>query len=266
MDLDKFTSLVGRLSNEFEESGVPASSYFLWAIKKQNEIYELPINSAPTLSAEHLNEQPLKRVQGFLKTLEKEMKEGKEIEFVLDKREIALSTESATVWDGLNLQHDAITAGIEPKRAIEISDILSIAWEDGGIDEVDRQILVMLADWLGDMNVYIRSEALKFGLPHEQNLAIIMGSNFTKLGEDGNPIKDANGKFLKGPNFIPPEEAMYANMFGGPQLDQESVEFEEKVQRVGMVMSVLEDPMDSILTGDDMDMLTDGSEDEVETW
>src|SRR6476620_5595229 len=33
----------------------------------------------------------------------------------------------------------------------------------------------------------------------------IMDSNESKLGADGNPIYDANGKFLKGPNYWKPE-------------------------------------------------------------
>ena len=36
-------------------------------------------------------------------------------------------------------------------------------------------------------------------------LDIIMDSNESKLGADGNPIYDANGKFLKGPNYWKPE-------------------------------------------------------------
>ena len=35
-----------------------------------------------------------------------------------------------------------------------------------------------------------------------------MVSNFSKLGEDGQPIKDDTGKFLKGPNYEPPEKAI----------------------------------------------------------
>lgn len=32
-----------------------------------------------------------------------------------------------------------------------------------------------------------------------------MDSNASKLGADGKPIYDANGKFLKGPNYWKPE-------------------------------------------------------------
>lgn len=67
------------------------------------------------------------------------------------------------------------------------------------------EIAVALADLLGDITVYCRSEALKYGIPLEAVLEIIMDSNESKLGADGNPIYDANGKFLKGPNYWRPE-------------------------------------------------------------
>jgi predicted HAD superfamily Cof-like phosphohydrolase len=66
-------------------------------------------------------------------------------------------------------------------------------------------ILVAVADLLGDVIVYCRSEALKYGIPLEDVLAIIMDSNESKLGADGKPVYDGNGKFLKGPNYWKPE-------------------------------------------------------------
>lgn len=72
-----------------------------------------------------------------------------------------------------------------------------------GDAEID--IKVAIADVLGDVIVYCRSEALKYGLPLEEVLDIIMDSNESKLGADGKPIYDENGKFLKGPNYWKPE-------------------------------------------------------------
>lgn len=66
-------------------------------------------------------------------------------------------------------------------------------------------VLVAVADLLGDVIVYCRSEALKFGIPLEDVLNVIMDSNESKLGVDGKPIYDTNGKFLKGPNYWKPE-------------------------------------------------------------
>lgn len=71
-------------------------------------------------------------------------------------------------------------------------------------------VMVAIADLLGDVIVYCRSEALKYGIPLEAVLDIIMDSNESKLGADGNPIYDANGKFLKGPNYWRPEPKIKA--------------------------------------------------------
>jgi len=83
----------------------------------------------------------------------------------------------------------------------EIDDIVSMA--KAGASKLD--VAVAIADLLGDVIVYCRSEALKYGLPLEQVLNVIMDSNESKLGADGNPIYDQNGKFLKGPNYWKPE-------------------------------------------------------------
>ncbi len=83
----------------------------------------------------------------------------------------------------------------------EIDQIVDMAQQ--GAPQAD--ILVAMADLLGDVIVYCRSEALKYGLPLEEVLDVIMDSNESKLGADGKPIYDANGKFLKGPNYWKPE-------------------------------------------------------------
>ena len=90
----------------------------------------------------------------------------------------------ATLLDEVN-EIDEIMAACERQSALETA--------------------VAIADLLGDIVVYCRSEALKYGIPLEDVLDIIMDSNESKLGADGNPIYDANGKFLKGPNYWKPE-------------------------------------------------------------
>lgn len=88
----------------------------------------------------------------------------------------------------------------------EIDEIVALA-KDGA---APADIAVAIADLLGDIMVYCRSEALKYGLPLEEVLDIIMDSNESKLGADGKPIYDANGKFLKGPNYWKPEPRIKA--------------------------------------------------------
>ncbi|CAN5375649.1 hypothetical protein BH11PSE11_BH11PSE11_32260 [soil metagenome] len=85
------------------------------------------------------------------------------------------------------------------------------------IDEIDEivdkldakapslEVLTMLADLLGDIQVYCASEMAKFGIPQDEVLAIIMQSNFSKLGADGMPIYDERGKVQKGPGYWKPE-------------------------------------------------------------
>jgi len=88
----------------------------------------------------------------------------------------------------------------------EIDEIVQLSKNGGAAID----IAVALADLLGDIMVYCRSEALKYGLPLEEILDVIMDSNESKLGADGKPIYDANGKFLKGPNYWKPEPRIRA--------------------------------------------------------
>lgn len=88
----------------------------------------------------------------------------------------------------------------------EIDDIIVLA--NNGAEPAE--VLTAMADLLGDIIVYCRSEALKYGLPLEEVLDVIMDSNESKLGADGKPIYDANGKFLKGPNYWKPEPKIKA--------------------------------------------------------
>ncbi|MBS1132848.1 MAG: pyrophosphatase [Proteobacteria bacterium] len=88
----------------------------------------------------------------------------------------------------------------------EIDQIVEMARQ--GSPRID--LLVAMADLLGDIIVYCRSEALKYGLPLEEVLDVIMDSNESKLGADGKPIYDANGKFLKGPDYWKPEPRIEA--------------------------------------------------------
>lgn len=88
----------------------------------------------------------------------------------------------------------------------EIDEIISA--QQAGKDPLE--VLTMLADLLGDIQVYCASEMAKFGLPLDQVLSIIMQSNFSKLGVDGMPIYDERGKVMKGPNYWKPEPKLQA--------------------------------------------------------
>ena len=89
----------------------------------------------------------------------------------------------------------------------EVDEIIELykKHESSMSEEKKIEILTAMSDWLGDMVVYITNEAAKHGIALDDTLKIIMQSNFSKLGQDGKPIKDERGKFLKGPNYWKPE-------------------------------------------------------------
>jgi predicted HAD superfamily Cof-like phosphohydrolase len=78
--------------------------------------------------------------------------------------------------------------------------------------------LVELADWLGDLQVFCASEMLRHDLPIAATLDIIMDSNDSKLGADGEPIYDETGKVQKGPNYWKPEPKLAQMLIGYFQL------------------------------------------------
>ena len=141
---------------------------FLRLIVTMNRMYELPVNKVPAKDMD----------------LAKQLQNFKEI----------LTDEITEIYDIiLNSEH---AADIQTKMAA------------GNIDEVVLDAHVALADLLADIVVYCFSESLKHGIYLPAILHNVMVSNFSKLGEDGQPIKDDTGKFLKGPNYEPPENAI----------------------------------------------------------
>lgn len=88
----------------------------------------------------------------------------------------------------------------EMREGQDISSELRFGMHDADLDKAR----VMMADWLGDIIVYCASEALRWGIPIEQVLEIIMDSNASKLQADGTALFVA-GKLQKGPNYWKPE-------------------------------------------------------------
>lgn len=145
-----------------------AMNTFLQLIAIMNRTYNLPVNPIPSKDM-NLPEQ----LQNFKKILSDEIAE-------ID--DIILNNEHAS--------------DIQAKMAA------------GNMDEVVLDAHTALADLLADIVVYCFSESLKHGIYLPAILHTVMVSNFSKLGEDGQPIKDETGKFLKGPNYSPPEPAI----------------------------------------------------------
>ncbi len=87
------------------------------------------------------------------------------------------------------------------KELSEIDQIIAAVESE----EAPLTILTDLADLMGDLQVYCASEMCKWGIPLDETLRIIMSSNFSKLGADGQPIVNDQGKVQKGPNYWKPE-------------------------------------------------------------
>lgn len=67
--------------------------------------------------------------------------------------------------------------------------------------ERDEDCLKELADL-----VYVCAQyAANLGWDLDEALARVHASNLSKLGSDGKPLRRADGKVLKGPNYAPPD-------------------------------------------------------------
>jgi len=161
---------------------------FKFNIARMHDIYRLPKNTEPTLE---VGEDPVKRLDGFFKTIQDEVLE-------YNTRD-SKNPEKLSIREKLlAYQEMLVDSNASPEE----------------IEEARQDVLTDIADWLGDLTVYIRSEAMKFGLPLEDVLDAIMGSNFTKVGP-GEPKYDANGKVQKDmAYFVPPENAIKTILFG----------------------------------------------------
>lgn len=108
--------------------------------------------------------------------------------------------------------HNTLTD--EVNELLDITEILdkpelsTIMGKSAKYPEVTIDHYVALADLLGDIVVYCASEAQKYGIYLPEVLQAIMESQWSKLGTNGEVIKDENDKFLKGENYKPPEEAI----------------------------------------------------------
>lgn len=74
-------------------------------------------------------------------------------------------------------------------------------------DAVRSGDLVGIADALGDIVYVAYGTAHVYGIDLDAVIDAIHVSNMTKLGADGRPVRRADGKILKGPDYRPPEIA-----------------------------------------------------------
>lgn len=69
--------------------------------------------------------------------------------------------------------------------------------------------IVQLIDGAADVEVVNTGSMVAFGIDHDLVMAEVDRSNLSKLDENGKPIKNEFGKFLKGPNYSPPDLAQF---------------------------------------------------------
>jgi len=65
--------------------------------------------------------------------------------------------------------------------------------------------LVEVADSLTDILYVTYGAGIAFGIDLDKCFDEVQRSNMSKLGEDGKPIYNENGKVMKGPNYFQPD-------------------------------------------------------------
>lgn len=154
---------------------------FLVRIRKMNETFNLPSNRRPT-------DQGVVRLLKFYKTIIDEV------------RELLECTDDETLSQHV-LEADPFL------EETDIEEMVRNCQENGCPQNTN---MTAIADTLGDLAVYVFSEARRWGIPLIDVLQIIMDSQDSKL-VDGKPVMSPDGsKFIKGPNFEPPEPKIRA--------------------------------------------------------
>ena len=88
---------------------------------------------------------------------------------------------------------------------------LSLIQEE--LDELNKAIqdkdIIEVADALTDILYVTYGAGHAFGINLDQCFNEVQNSNMSKLGDDGKPIYNENGKVMKGPNYFKPDLSKY---------------------------------------------------------
>ena len=71
-------------------------------------------------------------------------------------------------------------------------------------EAIDKKDIKEVADALTDILYVTYGAGHAFGIDLDKCFEEVQNSNMSKLGEDGKPIYNENGKVLKGPNYFKP--------------------------------------------------------------
>ena len=72
-------------------------------------------------------------------------------------------------------------------------------------DAIDKKDLVEIADALTDILYVTYGAGHAFGINLDACFEEVQNSNMSKLGNDGKPIYNDQGKVMKGPNYFKPD-------------------------------------------------------------
>ena len=105
-----------------------------------------------------------------------------------------------------------LTYGQEVKTKSEFSDDktneLRVDLIKEELDELTNAMkekdLIEVADALTDILYVTYGAGHAFGIDLDKCFEEVQNSNMSKLGEDGKPIYNENGKVMKGPNYFKP--------------------------------------------------------------
>ena len=70
---------------------------------------------------------------------------------------------------------------------------------------IKNKDIVEVADSLTDILYVTYGAGIAFGIDLDKCFDEVQRSNMSKLGEDGKPIYNENGKVMKGPNYFQPD-------------------------------------------------------------
>jgi len=73
------------------------------------------------------------------------------------------------------------------------------------VEAIANKDMVEIADALTDILYVVYGAGHTFGIDLDECFTEVHASNMSKLDEDGTPIKNENGKVMKGPGFFAPD-------------------------------------------------------------
>ena len=83
------------------------------------------------------------------------------------------------------------------------------------LDELETAMknndLLEIADALTDLLYVTYGAGHSYGIDLDKCFSEVQNSNMSKLGSDGKPIYNEEGKVMKGPNYVPPNLKKYVN-------------------------------------------------------